>query len=105
MITSQKVGGIGELTKFEFQYLPRIGMMTELGDYETNSAPNAQTPPRNGQRPLWAVLLVGLVGAVAVGKYFAVGVDAGALSWLRSVPHQVLSTAMTQLEMVSGFGS
>lgn len=105
MITSQKVGGIGELTKFEFQYLPRIGMMTELGDYEKDSAPNAQTPPRNGQRPFWAVLLIGVVGAVAVGKYLGVGMDYGSLSSLRSVPRRALSMAMTHFEMVSGFGS
>lgn len=30
MITSQKLGGIGESTRFEFQYVPALGKITEL---------------------------------------------------------------------------
>lgn len=31
MVTNRKLGGIGGSTKFEFQYVPEIGRMTEMG--------------------------------------------------------------------------
>lgn len=36
MITSQKKGGLGEHTKFEFQYLPQLGKMTELAPWSSS---------------------------------------------------------------------
>lgn len=109
MITSQKLGGIGQLTKYEFQYIPQLGMMTELGSPEEPESVYASSKPRKSNRSLfWAVLVVGAaVGSAAVVKYMdlGVGLDAGVLSWLRSVPRYVLVTAMTQAQVLQSFAS
>ena len=105
MITSQKLGGIGQLTKYEFQYVPRLGMMTELGVPEQPEAVYAATP-RNNNRSFWAVLVVGAaVGSVAVFKYLGFGMETDVLNWLRSAPHHVLSMAMTQAPLLQSSGS
>ena len=86
MITSHKVGGIGQPTKFEFQYLPRLGMLTELGNAEDPAA-DTELTTQDVKRPTWAVLLVGaVVGSVAVASFLGVGVA----GWLRRVPLHLL---------------
>jgi hypothetical protein len=106
MITSQKLGGIGQLTKYEFQYIPQLGMMTEAGaPEEPESAYASSRPPRQSHRGVWAVLVVGAaVGAVAVSKYLDLGADleTGVLNWLRSVPRYVLAT---QAHVLQSLGS
>ncbi|CAM1509938.1 Fc.00g002730.m01.CDS01 [Cosmosporella sp. VM-42] len=98
MITSQKVGGIGQPTKFEFQYIPRLGMMTELG-IAGESAPETKLTTRDVNRPTWAMLMVGIiVGSVAVASFL------GVAGWLRMVPHHLLSTTMTHMQMLRSVG-
>ncbi|KAH8714354.1 hypothetical protein BGZ61DRAFT_530986 [Ilyonectria robusta] len=92
MILSKSLGGIGEPTKFQFQYLPRIGMLTELGtpqDLATEKlAPMTLKPPR-------AVLVVmALLGAAAVTcLVFVTG-------WFSAVPHAFLSSVMTKPQVL-----
>lgn len=108
MITSQKLGGIGQLTKYEFQYIPQLGMMTELGSPEEPESVYASSKPPKSNRSFWAVLVVGAaVGSAAVVKYMdlGVGLEAGVVSWLRSVPRYVLATAMTQAQVLQSFAS
>lgn len=92
MILSKSVGGIGEPTKFQFQYLPRIGMLTELGTLQDlateKSASMTLKPPR-------AVLVVmALLGAAAVTcLVFVTG-------WFSAVPHAFLSSVMTKPQVL-----
>ena len=37
MITSQKHGGLGHTSQFEFQYTPNFGKMTEMSGFDTGS--------------------------------------------------------------------
>lgn len=99
MITSHKAGGIGEPTKFNFQYLPRIGMMTKLGPL-----PTAPSKEENATRvtkavvhdPSRAVLVVGLLfGSVLVMSFFGLG--------LRAVP-QNLMTIISKSQALQGLG-
>ncbi|KAF5005750.1 hypothetical protein FDECE_7822 [Fusarium decemcellulare] len=110
MITSKKVGGIGEATKFEFQYLPRIGMLTELGLPEeanekevmgasTTSGPlRVMTRHASSRMPVRAVLIVGtVVGTVAV---VSLARFVGASGWLRGTPRHLLSSVMAQTHLL-----
>lgn len=107
MIHSKKIGGIGESTKFEFQYLPRIGMLTELGhpeepDEKEAASSNSGTlrlMTRHSKMPVRAVLVVGtIVGAVAVVSLARfVGSPSG---WLRGVPRHLLSSVMAQTQLL-----
>lgn len=110
MIHSKKVGGIGESSKFEFQYLPRMGMLTELGHPggpdEKEEAVSSSTSGTLGlmmtrhasskTMPTRAVLLaVGAVAAVSLARL--VGSSPG---WLRGVPRHLLSSVMAQSRLV-----
>ncbi|KAM5342964.1 hypothetical protein ACJ41O_013930 [Fusarium nematophilum] len=117
MITSKKVGGIGKATKFEFQYLPRIGMLTELGlpedpnpqqhhdkssaaatDHNTSGPLRLMTRHAAPKMPVRAVLVVGtLVGAVAV---VSLARFVGVSGWLRTVPRHLLSSVMAQTHLL-----
>jgi hypothetical protein len=106
MIHSKKIGGIGESTKFEFQYLPRIGMLTELGHPEepdekeaVSSSGTLRLMTRHSKMPIRAVLVVGtIVGAVAVVSLARfVGSSSG---WLRGVPRHLLSSVMAQTQLL-----
>lgn len=104
MIHSKKIGGIGESTKFEFQYLPRIGMLTELGQPEdpeeaVSTSSTLRLMTRQSKMPIRAVLVVGtIVGAVAVVSLARlVGSSSG---WLRGVPRHLLSSVMAQTHLV-----
>lgn len=41
MVRSQRLGGIGHSAKFDFQYTPAIGKMTELGAFGEPSTPKS----------------------------------------------------------------
>ena len=88
MITSQKLGGLGEPTSFAFQYIPQLGMLTTPGVRATtiSEKSDASRLPR-------AVLLLGVVamaGVVAVGVAVA--------GWLRGLPQHLLAGVMTQMQ-------
>ncbi|KAF4979408.1 hypothetical protein FZEAL_4385 [Fusarium zealandicum] len=108
MITSKKFGGIGESTRFEFQYLPRIGMLTELGQPEQPSEKaTVETSTTYGpfglmsrqvssRLPLRAVLVVGtFMGAVAV---MSLTRFVGVSGWLRVIPRHLISSIMAQTQ-------
>ncbi|KAH6950515.1 hypothetical protein DER45DRAFT_636688 [Fusarium avenaceum] len=92
MVHSKKMGGIGDPTTFEFQYLPRLGMLTELGMYKKQEA--EQSASAGFSKPMIilrkAVLVVGTIaGAVAaVSLVRFVGVS--------SIPRHLLSAILAQ---------
>ncbi|RBQ76926.1 hypothetical protein FVER14953_09533 [Fusarium verticillioides] len=96
MIHNHKAGGLGESSTFEFQYLPRLGMLTELGvrkDLEaerTTSADSSKSMTISRR----AVLLVGTVlGAItAVSLVRFVGVS--------NIPRHLLSAVLAQQSLV-----
>ncbi|KAM0404951.1 hypothetical protein ACHAQC_000013 [Fusarium culmorum] len=96
MIQNTKAGGLEKSSIFEFQYLPRIGMLTELG---VGAEPEAKlSDSDNGSKLLIAlkkaVLVVGSVaGAMAaVSLIRFVGVS--------TVPRHLLSAVLAQQSLV-----
>ncbi|KAJ4320058.1 hypothetical protein N0V84_006043 [Fusarium piperis] len=110
MIHSKKIGGIGESTKFEFQYLPRIGMLTELGHPEepnekesvsSSGTLRSMTRHASSKMPTRAVLVVGtIVGAVAMVSLARFVGSWSWSGWLRGVPRHLLSSVMAQTHLV-----
>jgi hypothetical protein len=96
MVHSKKMGGIGDPTTFKFQYLPRLGMLTELGVDKRQEA--EQSAPAGFSKPMIilrkAVLVVGTIaGAVAaVSLVRLVGVS--------SIPRHLLSAALAQQSLI-----
>lgn len=96
MIQNTKAGGLEKSSIFEFQYLPRVGMLTELG---VGAEPEAKlSDSDNGSKLLIAlkkaVLIVGSVaGAMAaVSLIRFVGVS--------TVPRHLLSAVLAQQSLV-----
>lgn len=98
----KSAGGIGDKTLFEFQYLPRIGMLTELGQPEEHQQSDAGAAGplmlmtrRATQLGTRALTVAGatLVGVVAVaGLARCVGVmGVGVEGWLRMMPRYVFT--------------
>ncbi|KAM0430479.1 hypothetical protein ACHAPT_005826 [Fusarium lateritium] len=108
MIHSKKIGGIGESTKFNFQYLPRIGMLTELGRPEephekeavsTSGPLRLMTRHASSKMPIRAVLVIGTIVGTVVLVSLARSVG-GASGWLRGVPRHLLSSVMAQTHLM-----
>ncbi|KAF5017269.1 hypothetical protein F66182_10820 [Fusarium sp. NRRL 66182] len=104
MIHSQKMGGLGESSKFEFQYLPRIGMLTKLGvredkEAEQSSASSGLARPVMHHAAERAVLVVGTLAGVlaAVSLVRSVGVP----GWFRGIPRHLLSAVMAQTQSLA----
>lgn len=96
MIHNHKAGGLGESSTFEFQYLPRLGMLTELGvrkDLEAERTTSADFS-KSMATSRRAVLLVGtILGAItAVSLVRFVGVS--------SIPRHLLSAVLAQQSLV-----
>jgi hypothetical protein len=66
MITSQKNGGLGEHAKFEFQYLPQFGKMTELAPWSSNGVASENTSLK--VQHVMIILSSLLLGLIAVGS-------------------------------------
>ncbi|KAH6885891.1 hypothetical protein B0T10DRAFT_491856 [Thelonectria olida] len=92
MITDKSVGGIGKPSKFNFQYIPRLGMMTELGTRDDLATAEKSAPKRSAK----AVLVVGLM----VGVVYLVGVT----NLLRAVPHSLLSSMVAEPQVLQSLG-
>ncbi|KAG5661157.1 hypothetical protein KAF25_002800 [Fusarium avenaceum] len=92
MVHSKKMGGIGDPTTFEFQYLPRLGMLTELGMNKKQEA--EQSASADFSKPMIvlrkAVLVVGTIAGTvaAVSLVRFVGVS--------SIPRHLLSAILAQ---------
>ncbi|PNP79126.1 hypothetical protein FNYG_07564 [Fusarium nygamai] len=96
MIHNHKAGGLGESSTFEFQYLPRLGMLTELGvrkDLEAERTASADFS-KSMTISRRAVLLVGtILGAItAVSLVRFVGVS--------NIPRHLLSAVLAQQSLV-----
>ncbi|KAJ4261487.1 hypothetical protein NW762_006912 [Fusarium torreyae] len=108
MIHNKKIGGLGESSTFEFQYLPRIGMLTELGvREELDEKQEARQSTSSGlfksmvhhiasQR---AVLVAGTIAGAfaAVGLVRFVGVS----GWFRGIPRHLLSAVLAQSQSLT----
>jgi hypothetical protein len=96
MIHNTKAGGLDKSSTFEFQYLPRIGMLTELGIDPEQGAKlsNAANSSKLSIAVKKAVLVVGSVaGAMAaVSLIRFVGVPI--------VPRHLLSAILAQQSLV-----
>jgi hypothetical protein len=95
MVHSKKMGGIGDPTTFQFQYLPRLGMLTELGVDKRQAEHSASAGFSNPMVTLKkAVLAVGTIaGAVAaVSLVRFVGVS--------SIPRHLLSAVLAQQSLI-----
>ncbi|KAF9772659.1 hypothetical protein IL306_009615 [Fusarium sp. DS 682] len=96
MIHNHKAGGIGESSTFEFQYLPRLGMLTELGvrkDLEaekSTSADFSKTMTILKKAVLLAGTIVGAITAVSLVRF--VGVS--------NIPRHLLSVVLAQQSLV-----
>ncbi|KAK7427542.1 hypothetical protein QQZ08_005985 [Neonectria magnoliae] len=99
MIFSKAIGGIGERATFQFQYLPRIGMLTELGSPQDLANEKFATPTKMTKRSPRAVLVfAAVVGTVAVMYFvFVSGLFA-------AVPHSLMSSIMTQPQVLHSLG-
>ncbi|KAF4483613.1 Latex clearing [Fusarium agapanthi] len=96
MIHNHKAGGLGESSTFEFKYLPRLGMLTELGvrkDLEAERTTSADFS-KSMTISRRAVLLVGtILGAIpAVSLVRFVGVS--------NTPRHLLSAVLAQQSLV-----
>ncbi|KAM0349721.1 hypothetical protein ACHAPU_003550 [Fusarium lateritium] len=96
MVHSKKMGGIGDPSTFEFQYLPRFGMLTELGVDEKQAAVKPASAGLSKPMIIWrkAVLVAGTIaGALAAVSFVKfVGVP--------SIPRHLLSALLAQQSFV-----
>lgn len=83
---SQKLGGIGEETKFDFHYIPNLGQMTEMGHAEKLLLSTRNT----SRRPAWVFLVLGALAVV--GMVIAKFLDK--LGQLQTVLHCIASKIM-----------
>lgn len=66
MILNQKLGGIGTAARFEFQYLPGHGQMTELGSLK-GAVDAVQAVSKTGHGTVLSVLKILAGGLLAFG--------------------------------------
>ena len=96
MINNTKAGGLDKSSTFEFQYLPRIGMLTELG-IDTEQEAKLSTSADTSKLSIAvkkAVLVVGsLAGAMAA-------VSLVRLVGESNIPRHLLSAVLAQQSLV-----
>lgn len=90
IMTSQKMGGNGEKAKFQPQYEPMLGKMTELGKFEKALV----TKARGYSTAIFVVVMVMALGA-AVSLLHVSGE-------LQGVEDRMMATLMTQKQILQG---